>query len=123
MRHNFTAATKKAARIRAGGACEAEGAVYGLPVGERCGKPLGPSGGEIDHYPKPAHADGSAGLENAVVCCKSCHSYKTRKFDIPVEAKIKRIQRKNGPVEGRRRPRKPIPQPAKTNWPKRKFGQ
>lgn len=106
MRHNFTPRTKKAARERAGGACEAVGSVYGLPVGKRCLAPLGASGGEIDHYPLPAHAEGSDNLENAVVCCKSCHSYKTRNFDIPAEAKIKRIVRKAGPVELRRKTKK-----------------
>lgn len=81
------------------------GAVYGLPVGERCLAPLGASGGEIDHYPLPAHAEGSDKLENAVVCCKSCHSYKTRKFDIPYEAKRKRILKKAGVIAQTRKPR------------------
>lgn len=104
-RHNFTPATKKAARNRAGGFCEAVGAVYGLPVGERCLAPLGASGGDVDHYPLPAHAEGSDKLENAVVCCKSCHSYKTRKFDIPYEAKRKRLLKKAGVLASTRKPR------------------
>ncbi len=93
-RHEFTKAVKRAAVARAKGRCEAVGEVYGLEPGQRCGADLG-RGFEIDHYPVPATEAGSDALDNAVVCCKLCHAHKTRTFDIPVQAKTKRVSDKH----------------------------
>lgn len=114
MRHNFSKAVIRAAKARAGARCEAVGTVYGLAPGTRCTTLLWPSETEVDHYPLPAHAEGSDGIENAVVCCKTCHSYKTRKFDIPYEAKRKRIANKAAGIVTRKK--RPIPS-HKAQWP------
>jgi 5-methylcytosine-specific restriction protein A len=91
MRYNFSSKTKRQARERSGGFCEAEGAVYGLEPGQRCNAPLAGKRVEIDHYPIPATDEGSDVLENAVTCCVKCHSHKTATYDIPMQAKGKRI--------------------------------
>jgi hypothetical protein len=90
IRYEFPKPVKRLAVARAKGRCEASGPAYGLPPGHRCNSDLG-RGFEIDHYPVQATEKGSDTLENAVVCCPICHSWKTRKFDIPVQAKIKRV--------------------------------
>ncbi len=106
MRHNrvrasitagipsFIPRVKREARKRSGGFCEAVGAVYGLEPGQRCNAPLS-HGVEFDHYPVPATERDSDGLENCVSVCKVCHSHKTRTFDIPVQAKTKRVSDKH----------------------------
>jgi 5-methylcytosine-specific restriction protein A len=91
MRHNFSPKVKRQARERSGGYCEAVGAVYGLEPGQRCNAPLAGKRVEIDHYPIPATDEGSDVLENAVTCCVKCHSHKTATYDIPMQAKGKRI--------------------------------
>jgi 5-methylcytosine-specific restriction protein A len=90
-RHNFSQAVKKAAKARSGGYCEASGSVYGLEPGQRCNAPLAGKRVEIDHYPIPATDEGSDVLENAVACCTDCHGFKTSTYDIPMQAKGKRI--------------------------------
>ena len=90
-RHNFSQATKKAAKARADGYCEAEGVVYGLEPGQRCNAPLAGKRVEIDHYPLPATDEGSDVLTNAVTCCLKCHGFKTHTYDIPMQAKGKRL--------------------------------
>lgn len=90
-RHNFSAKVKKAAKERSGGFCEAVGSVYGLEPGQRCNAPLTGKRVEIDHYPIPATDEGSDVLSNAVACCTSCHGFKTANYDIPMQAKGKRI--------------------------------
>lgn len=90
-RHNFSAKVKRQARERSGGFCEAEGVVYGLEPGQRCNAPLAGKRVEIDHYPVPATDDGSDVLENAVACCVKCHGFKTASYDIPMQAKGKRV--------------------------------
>lgn len=102
-RHEFTKATKRATNKRANGRCEAMGAVYGLMAGERCAAILTQRTTEYDHYPMSALDEGSGLLENCVACCKSCHAFKTARYDIPMQAKGKRIRRANGPEELRRR--------------------
>ncbi len=108
----FSAKVKEAAWERSGGVCEAVGAVYGLEPGTRCTTILEPGKYDRDHYPLPAHAGNSNTLDNCWCICKSCHSFKTRTFDTPYEAKRKRLLRKAGPVELRKRKVK-IPTPAK----------
>lgn len=90
-RHNFSAKVKRQARERSGGFCEAVGAVYGLPVGKRCNAALDGKRVEIDHYPIPATDAGSDVLENAVTCCVDCHRFKTSSYDVPMQAKGKRV--------------------------------
>lgn len=90
-RHNFSAKVKRQARERSGGFCEAVGEVYGLPAGQRCNAPLAGKRVEIDHYPIPATDEGSDTLGNAVACCTDCHGFKTRTYDVPMQAKGKRV--------------------------------
>lgn len=89
-RHNFSAKVKRQARERSGGRCEASGVVYGLEPEQRCNASLEGKRVEIDHYPIPATDEGSDVLENAVACCVQCHGFKTRTYDIPMQAKGKR---------------------------------
>jgi 5-methylcytosine-specific restriction protein A len=126
-RYEFAKKTKQASLLRSGGVCEASGAVYGLEAETRCTTSLG-LGVEFDHWPIPAHVENSNTLENCMAVCRQCHKFKTRTFDIPAEAKMKRVQRKHGPIEERKVKPK-IPRPAnggwskgKTIWPKRKMG-
>lgn len=94
MRHEFSKPTKREALKRSGGLCEAIGEVYGLKPGERCNAPLS-HGVEFDHYPVPATDRDSDGLENCVAACKTCHGFKTRSYDIPMQAKGKRVSDKH----------------------------
>lgn len=94
MRSEFSKPTRREALKRSGLLCEAVGTVYGLEPGQRCNAPLS-HGVEFDHYPVPATERDSNGLENCVACCKTCHGYKTRTFDIPVQAKTKRVSDKH----------------------------
>lgn len=109
MRHEFTAAVREA-DDRADGRCEATGARYGLPDGVRCNADLAKTGRQRDHYPRGAHDPHpdtrSAG--NCVVCCPRCNQYAAAHTDTPREAKMKRIARKRGPQDQRRKT-KPIP--------------
>ena len=94
-RHNFSAKVKRQARERSGGHCEAVGAVYGMRPGQRCNALLDCKRVEIDHYPIPATDEGSDVLENAVACCVDCHRFKTSTYDVPMQAKGKRISDRN----------------------------
>ncbi len=94
MRYEFSKPTKREALKRSGGLCEAIGERYGLEPGQRCNAPLA-YGVEFDHYPVPATEKDSDGIENCVAACRKCHGYKTRSFDIPVQAKTKRVSDKH----------------------------
>lgn len=95
-RYEFSKQTKREALQRSGKLCEAVGSVYGLPPGQRCNAPLD-GGVEFDHYPAPATDKDSDTLDNCVACCKTCHRFKTSTFDVPVQAKTKRVSdRHNG---------------------------
>lgn len=118
VRHNFSQKTRNAAIARAGDRCEAIGPRYSLEPGERCTAILSQTKVEVDHFPLSAHAEGSNTLENAVACCQRCNQYAANHTDKAVEAKIKRRQKR---IDGTRRPRKPIPTPAKHKWPSRPF--
>lgn len=93
-RYEFTRSIKREALKRSGGLCEAVGDVYGLAPGQRCNAPLS-HGVEIDHYPAPATDKGSDTLDNAVACCPTCHRVKTSSYDVPMQAKGKRISDKH----------------------------
>ncbi len=119
-RSEFSKRTKQEALKRSGGVCEAMGLVYGLEVGTRCTASLA-NGVEFDHYPKSALDENSNGLDNCVACCPAHHRFKTRKYDIPMHAKNKRILRDIDP-ETRKRSKRPIPSPSKP-WPSQKMGK
>lgn len=108
-RYEFTQKTKRAALERSGGRCEASGSVYGLTPGQRCNAPLTGKRVEIDHYPAPATDKGSDVLENAVACCVQCHSFKTATYDVPMQAKGKRVSDRHLGIErkGRGFPKRP----------------
>jgi len=110
-RHNFSAKIRRQARKRSDGRCEAVGSVYGLAPGQRCNASLDGKRVEIDHYPIPATDEGSDVLENAVACCVDCHSHKTRTFDVPMQAKGKRLADRHN---GMRKP--------KGNWGQQRLG-
>jgi 5-methylcytosine-specific restriction enzyme A len=94
-RYEFGKDVKREADKRAGGRCEATGWVYGLEPGQRCNAPFKGGKKEFDHYPLPATMEDSDTLDNCVVCCPACHSRKTAKFDIPSQAKAKRVNDKH----------------------------
>lgn len=110
-RYEFSRKVKRAAYKRAGGRCEARGTIYGLAPEARCTAFLGPANVEYDHWPVPATDEGSDTLENCVACCKECHRIKTSTYDQPMQAKGRRIRRKNGPEELRRKPKRKIQSP------------
>lgn len=93
MRYEFGKPVKREALRRSGGLCEAVGDVYGLKPGERCNAPLS-HGVEFDHYPSPATDRGSDTLDNCVACCPVCHRRKTSRYDVPMQAKNKRVRDK-----------------------------
>lgn len=96
-RNEFSRPTKREALKRSGGRCEAIGEVYGLAPGERCNATLS-HGVEFDHYPLPATDKGSDTLDNCVAVCKVCHSHKTRTYDVPMQAKNKRVSDKHNGI-------------------------
>lgn len=90
MRKEFPKPVKREALRRAAGKCEGEncGVLYGVKF-------------HFDHV----IADGLGGeptLENCAVLCHQCHNEKTRKHDVPLIAKVKRISDKHN---GIRKPR------------------
>lgn len=93
-RYEFSKAVKREALRRSGGLCEATGVVYGLNFGQRCNAPLS-HGVEFDHYPVPATDKGSDTLDNCVACCPTCHRFKTSTYDVPMQAKGKRVRDKH----------------------------
>ena len=96
-RSEFSKPTRREALKRSGKRCEAVGVVYGLEPGHRCNAPLD-KGVEFDHYPVPATERDSNGLENCVAVCTTCLSHKTRTFDIPIQAKTKRVSDKHNGI-------------------------
>jgi len=117
-RHEFSKTVRREAIRRSEGRCEAVGIVYGLEPGQRCNGDLA-RGLEIDHYPIPATEAGSDELGNAVVCCLVCHRKKTANFDIPVQAKTKRVSDKHRGIDKPRGFRRPAGM--KFNWSKGRY--
>jgi hypothetical protein len=109
-RYEFPKSVKRAALKRSAGFCEATGPTYGIVQGGRCYADLS-YGCEFDHWPLPATDKGSNTLKNCMAVCIPCHRFKTRKYDVPMQAKGKRVRDKHTGVS---RP--------KGNWPKRGFG-
>ena len=91
-RKNFTKAVKRQAWDRSQMKCEADGPLYGLDKGHRCGVSL-LNGVEYDHYIFDANSKDNS-LENCRAVCPKCHRYKTTQHDIPKAAKTVRQQDK-----------------------------
>lgn len=89
-RKEFSSATRKAALKRSGLRCEAAGAWYGLPEGQRCTANLG-EGVEYDHLILDANSKDNS-LDNCRAVCPKCHRFKTSKIDVPTAAKTTRQQ-------------------------------
>jgi 5-methylcytosine-specific restriction endonuclease McrA len=87
-RSEFSKQTKRDARDRSNGFCEATGKMYGLEPGKRCNMPLD-RGVEFDHIILDANSHDNS-LSNCAAVCIRCHEHKTRKHDIPVAAKTVR---------------------------------
>lgn len=88
MRREFPKAIKREALERSGMLCEAVGALYGLKPNQRCNAPLG-YGVAFDHVLADSNG-GDPTLDNCCATCLPCHGFKTRNFDTPRAAKIKR---------------------------------
>lgn len=87
MRREFSKQVKRDALKRADKKCENPscGALFGVKF-------------HFDHD----IADGLGGeptLENCKVLCHACHGEKTRKHDVPLIAKVKRIQDRNNGIK------------------------
>ena len=90
MRREFPKPVKREALRRASGKCENPscGALFGVKF-------------HFDHD----IADGLGGeptLENCRVLCHACHGEKTAKHDVPLIAKVKRIQDRHNGIKKRR---------------------
>lgn len=81
MRQEFSAKVKAAAALRADGHCES------------CTRKLLAGDFHYDHE-IPDGLGGEPTLENCKVLCRSCHSVKTTREDVPRIAKAKRNYRK-----------------------------
>lgn len=92
-RKEFTKKTQRAAWDRSGGACEADGAVYGLPSGVRCGTDMTRAGVRYDHIDPDANSKDND-LDNCCACCPKCHAWKTENRDAPLIAKTNHQQDK-----------------------------
>lgn len=117
-RYEFSKQVKREALKRSGGLCEAVGSVYGQPPNQRCNWTLS-QGVEFDHYPEPATDEGSNTLENCVACCPSCHHFKTSTYDVPMQAKGKRVSDKH---LGIKKPRNPFPGSKASGWKRKVDG-
>jgi 5-methylcytosine-specific restriction protein A len=107
MRREFPKPVKREALRRAAGKCE--GTIDGKPCGALFGVKF-----HFDHD----IADGLGGeptLENCAVLCHQCHNEKTRKHDVPLIAKVKRISDKH---LGIRKPSR-FPGSRDSRWKKR----
>lgn len=88
MRLEFTKRTMREAYERSEGLCE------GIkPDGERCCFPVDRRK-HFDHI-IPAALGGDNSLANCAVLCVPCHDAKTRKIDVPMIAKAKRVADKH----------------------------
>lgn len=97
-RAEFSKKTREAAFERSGGLCEASGARYGLPDGQRCNAPI-KNRAVYDHDDPDANSKDN-GLENCRAICAICHEFKTDKVDKPMIAKTVRMRQKNRSIRG-----------------------
>jgi hypothetical protein len=89
-RREFGSKVRKLALKRSGLVCEAVGAWYGLPEGQRCTRNLG-EGVEYDHLILDANSKDNS-LDNCRAVCPKCHAWKTANRDTPTAAKTVRQQ-------------------------------
>lgn len=92
-RNEFAKKTQRAALLRSGGACEADGDIYGLGHGVRCGADMTRTGAEFDHINPDANSKDNS-LENCAAVCPKCHLWKTVHRDRPLIAKTNHQQDK-----------------------------
>ena len=92
-RAEFTKLTKRAALKRAGGRCEASGAMFGLGPGQRCTASLA-TGVRFEHVDPDANSKDNS-LENCAAVCLPCWRHKTDHYDKPLVAKTLRQQDKH----------------------------
>ena len=92
-RREFSGKTKRAAFLRADGHCEYCG------INLRC-KPV-----NFDHFIS-CDQGGEPTLENCRLACIQCHKAKTKKDDVPLIAKGRRIRERN---MGIKKPRRTMP--------------
>lgn len=122
-RAEFSKPTKRAALARSTGLCEAVGAWYGLPEGQRCNLSLA-HGVQFDHIDLDANSKDSS-LANCAAVCIKCHAYKTTHVDVPKAAKTVRQQDgangiKRAKAKMPQRPKEPKPERDKLPLPPRK---
>jgi len=116
-RLEFSSATRKQARTRSGMRCEAVGAFYGLPNGQRCNADLATAGIEYDHFILD-HNSKDNSLANCRAVCPKCHRWKTSHIDVPTAAKTKRQEtmgakpRPKQSIPSRPKPEKRAPRPS-----------
>lgn len=101
MRAEFTKPTKREALKRAGGKCEASGAIFGLDPGRRCEASLG-NGVRFEHVDPDANSKDNS-LENCLAVCPVCWRWKTDHYDKPLVAKTLRQQDKHNGITGPKR--------------------
>lgn len=92
-RVEFTKPTKRLALKRSGMKCEATGAIYGLPPGQRCNAPLA-LGVRFEHVDPDANSKDNS-LENCDCVCPKCWRWKTDHYDKPLIAKTNRQRDKH----------------------------
>lgn len=116
-RPEFSKVTRREARSRSNGFCEATGTLYGLEPGKRCNGQLS-KGVEFDHV-LAASNGGDNSLSNCLAVCLVCHAFKTRRHDTPRAAKIVRQRDKD---QGIRSTSRPMPGSKASGW-KKSFGR
>lgn len=88
-RNNFTSDTKRQAYKRSKGICECHLIPHVFKV--FCGLALG-SGNTFYEHIHPDKISGRNDLDNAAVLTRTCWKFKTANYDLPVIAKVKRIE-------------------------------
>lgn len=96
MRTEFSKKTMREAWGRSGKRCEGL-----LASGERCNANLEHKPHHFDHI-VPDAIGGPNDLINCQVLCVPCHGEKTRKIDVPMIAKSKRVSDKHNGISLRR---------------------
>lgn len=107
-REEFKKGVTLAAWQRANGHCE------------KCTAKLFPGKFHFDHR-IPCGIGGEATLENCQVLCVACHDVKTRKEDVPLIAKAKRIRAKH--IGAQTKSSRPMPCGRKSRWKKTMSGE
>lgn len=113
-RAEFNTATRNAAWDRSCEVCEATGALYGLPPGERCTADLN-LGCEYDHVILDANSKDNS-LGNCAAVCPKCHRWKTTQRDIPTAAKTVRQRNMRRSIKPKGRGFQKAPPGYKLNW-------